>query len=253
MNSSSALAAVTGTQVSDCAWDYAACLMNPWNGPVACFPDNYALPNTRFRVRKNISFVTGTLSGGASYGFVMFNPFTGVTSDGVSVYTTGATFAGSAFSVSATGVVNTGAASQMANGMFQITDYNVILNQVRVVSAGIRVFYTGALQNCQGQWLAYESPDHQTLDTLDWSTVSARPGVIVTPVKAGETIAVRSSGAKNPYERDYCVDPMGAAAGNVGPYLGVICNCGTAGTPFACEISIVYEIIGKNNQNPSPV
>jgi hypothetical protein len=239
-------AGTAGANLTDCAWDYAACLMNPFDGPIACYPDQFALPSTRYRTRKIFDLKVGEVgASGSGYAFILFDPISGVMNNVDSVYWTDGTavYTGSSFAVAGTGVVS----GQLGQNPYASTDFGVALSQFRVVSAGIRVWYTGSLQNCAGQLVAYESPDHQSLSTITWGDITARPGVHIDPVAAGSKYTVRSSGPKNPSERDYAQSV--AYTGNLGSWLGILISAPETLT-FTAEVSVVYEIVGKMNMNP---
>lgn len=242
-----AMVGTAGTNVSDCAWDYAACLMNPFDGPLACYPDSFALPSSRFRVRKVFDLKTGnSAASGSGYGFICFDPIAGCNNNSDCVYLTDGVYTADLFTTSTGGGVSSG---KLGTGMFATTDYGTTSNQFRVVAAGIRIWYTGALQDCAGQILTYEAPDHQSLQNIGWGDLTARPGVHLVPVRAGQKSTVRSSGPKNPTERDYSISTV--ASGNLGPWLGIMLS-GPTGLTFTAEVSLVYEIVGKQNQNPMP-
>lgn len=221
--------------------------MNPFDGPLACYPDSFALPSSRFRVRKLFDLKVGEIgTTGSGYAFICVDPTLAMSNNADSVWSTsGASpYASDAFAQVGTGV----ASSVMGQGMFAIADYASTLSQGRVVSVGIRVWYTGPVLNCAGQMLAFESTDHQTINSLAWGDLSARPGVQVVPVAAGKKFTVRSSGPKNPAERDYS---PALASTTTGPYLGILISAPETLT-FSAEVSVVYELVGKLNQNPAP-
>jgi len=239
--------ASAGANVTDCSWDYAACLMNPWDGPLACYPDSFALPSTRFRVRKVFDIKVGEIgTTGSGYGFISVDPILAMANNLNSVFWTdgSATYTGDAFVQAGTGVVS----GALGQGTIANADYASTLTQGRVISVGVRAWYTGSIMNCAGQILAYESPDHQNLTNLDWGDLSARPGVQVVPVAAGRKFHIRSSGPKNPAERDYSISPSGTSTG---AFLGLIISA-PKNLTFTAEVSVVYEVVGKRNLNPSP-
>lgn len=229
---------MAGPTVSDCAWDYLACLQDPFGGPLGCYPDSFAIPSTRYRVRC-ISAVT---VGSGGYGFALLNPNYAMQSDSDAAYTTGATYAGSALVTTGTGV----SATKFTQGPLATGDYSVVNgSQGRVVAAGVRMCYTGALSTVNGMIVPIESPDHTDLDGITWAQVTTYPGVRMLPVSAGQWVESRSSGPKNPTERDYSFFP----STNVGSYLGIIVK-GTANDTYMAEFSVVFEVTGKKNLAP---
>lgn len=228
--------------VSDCSWDYAACLMNPFDGPIACLPDAYAVPSSRVRTRKIVPVVIGT----GGYGSILLNPIVAMLGDVDSIFSTTSAFTGTGFAVSGTGI----AASKIGTNMFNAADWAVTLNQFRAVAYGIRLTYTGTVLNCNGQLICVESPDHTDLTATNWGDWTARPGVDVQPVATGKQYVARSSGPKQPSERQYCAT-VTAAQLTVGPHLGILIEA-ASGTTFSAEVSIVYEFVGKQNQMPLP-
>lgn len=228
--------------IQDCSWDYAATLMDPFSGPIGCYPDPYALPSTRVRVRKIGTFTCGT----QGCGFVCFDPVLAMCNSVACAFETTNAYTGAAFATAGTGVV----ASNMVQSMYASSDFasGAGGTQGRVIAAGVRVQYVGKLTNTNGRLLAYEDSDHFNLDTQPFNNLAVKPGVTVEAVAAGKAYVARSSGPKDPTERDYTGQLV---ADSRGAYLGCIVM-GTTDDVYSYECSVVFELIGRLNNTPLP-
>ncbi len=155
--------------VSKCAQDYARCLMNPFDGPLACIPDYPALHSRRVRVFSR--GVVGT-SGTTGIGFITLSPLRGLYSDGpMGVFTTSA-YAGTTIDVNS---ATAGVDQYFSNADYTSAQYGSAADQVqgRVVAAGLRIKYRGTELNRGGTIYALTEPTH---DNLNGSTISALAG-----------------------------------------------------------------------------
>ncbi len=234
--------------LSRTAQQYAACLSNPFSGPLAGIPDYPVTPSQKTRCFARGVFSTGT----ADRGFVALNPYfpandcsTAAVSCPV-LYTTAA-FAGTDFLTPATaGVLG----DKFTNCPYTSAQIGIAIDDVnfRVVSAGLRARYIDTVLNRGGRYFALQSPGHDyipqaggpaitsvgSFDTAyvdqvhtDWVTVLHRP------IDAGE-LAFSNTQGKD-----------GAGISMPSPYM-VIGVAGPASTPieFEWEAFVVYEFIG---------
>jgi hypothetical protein len=235
---------VGGPRLSQCATDYARCLVNPFTGPLACVPNFPALKSRKFRV-----WAKGTLStGSAGIGFLWQDPQLGINNDVDSVLYTTNTFPGNSFTVAGGGEV-IGAATNSDYTSSQISASGITY---RVVSSGIRVRYISTELNRGGQIVALSDTNHnsligRTIQDLDaeinskrfpvnreWTTVTMRP------VRDGDD--------------EFGTNPAGAPtdASQIAWYQGIMIQSPGVDVDYEWESYTVYEAQGANVRGMTP-
>lgn len=149
-----------------CEKEYYESLNNPWSGPSACLPIWPSRPSQRFR-----SFARGTISANeAGYTFLVVNPWAMSTSSSGAANSTSLAILTADISTSTTNfdftagtdtAFPTGVYGVAHNSPFSVPTLGKL--QYRLVSAGIRVKYTGALLNRGGRFVTYRSPGDQNV------------------------------------------------------------------------------------------
>jgi len=175
--------------LSNLAETYARCLVNPFSGPLTGIPTEPVLYSQVDRIFSRGTLVTGT----AGVGFVSMSPSSMVANDVGGVEFSTAAYAGNAIDASAAA----GTGFVLSNSTFAAADFGPDGAQVqyRIVSAGLRIRYTGQNLTRGGRSIGLHEPSHDTLDgdatakllsydnsgsfvpaeTIDWATVLYRP------------------------------------------------------------------------------
>jgi len=233
------------------ATEYAETLANPFDGPLGSIPDYPPLPSRRMRVWSKGFFSTGTLQ----FGFCTFDPYATAAKDLGCVYSSDATFGGTASA-------STGAGVQLStsNSDYSSTDFptgggnttaNSLLGTARVVGAGLRIRYSSTELNRGGVVAGATVANHTTLNGFNFAQMNAfecarrfRPQqkwmtTLFCPAKESElqyTFNLGSyGGAFNP-----------AAGYTPNPIMGFFIQAPAAGTPvsFEYEAFAVLEVQG---------
>lgn len=232
-----------GAMISSCSWDYAACLLNPVDGPIGCMPDLYGLPSTGYRIVKKGAFAVGT----TGYGYVVVDPDVFIANNTNSIVWTSSAFAGSSWAVTGTGTgVDLASTSPMAAGDFGSGSG---ASQFRVVAFEIRVCYTGALSATNGRIVATETIDHSDLNGVSFQNTMSTPGVNTEPIQYGKWYSVRWSGPKVSSDRAWTESASTAITASGHTPIG-IAVLGTVGDNYCYEIYGVYEVTGQRNYAP---
>lgn len=230
--------------LSKCSADYAKSLMEPWSDAAPCLPSGFPLPSLK---RKFFARGTGGQGGAAgSTGFIAFAPYLGVSSNNGCVFWTDGAYTGSVVATSGTGV-NSG----VLNSSYTTAMFGANGLQYRLVTAGIRLRYTGTELNRGGRFIPFEHPNHGSVVGLSASNLLSMQGVQpVRPSSDGKWVTVVSSGPKEEAEMGYATDWSVAPANNT--TLVIMCNGGVAPVggvaqfTFEWEAWANYEITGIN-------
>jgi hypothetical protein len=221
--------------LSPCASRYAISLEAPWL-PLenVCVPITPSLPS-----RKCTAFRAGGISiGTAGVGFITFSPNAGIFNDVTSAYITGAAFAGTATATSGTGVGAIGLTnSPFASGT--ISDISQF--SARIVSAGVRVRYTGKELDRAGSVYLLEAPGHADLSAgyTITSLGAFRENTIVAPSRGwiGATWHPQTAA-----ELSFAMNPLATFP------LAIIIT-GTAGTTYDFDLTVNFEVQGTKAAN----
>jgi len=232
--------------LSPCAFNYAACLANPFTGPMGCVPTFPALMTRKFRVFSRGILVTSTTT---STGFICCDPLNFACNDRACLFYTGAGYLVNGF-MDMSGVA--GVTSAVSNSDYSFNQFaDPVGANLRVVGFGIRIMYEGSMTNEGGLVCGLQEPDHQTLQAYSMADMgiydesrryTVRRGVWYTinykPVNNGDLIM--STNAQFP-SLIYVAATKSATIGN---YLGFLIQSATAATPFLFEVYGVYEASG---------
>lgn len=162
------------TRLGSCSSEYALSLENPFaTGPVGCIPSYPTIKSQRTKLWNRGSFDTGS----DGYGFIVMNPWAvssdaNTTSagiaDGFVQYST-PTYTGAGvitLNVVGTPVAPSGSVvSAQPNSPFTRTQFGTTsaLVQYRIVSAGLRIKFSGTALNQGGIVYGLHQPNHETL------------------------------------------------------------------------------------------
>lgn len=225
--------------------------MEPWGPEAPCLPSGFPLPSIKRKY-----FSRGTAGQGLTTGYVMFAPALGAANNQASVWFSDGNFTAATFNLSGVGV-NTA----QSNSNFVIGSFGANLMQYRVVSAGIRVRYTGTELNRGGRVIPFEHPSHGTVFGFGVSTLLSMQGTEpVRPSSDGKWITAVYSGPKEEIELAYSSDFTGINSGNplVIAFTGGVPPTGTSPSATAnflleWECWANYEFIGValSGQTPS--
>lgn len=194
----------TESGLSHCSDDYAKSLMRPWGPEAPCLPSGFPLPSIKRKFFARGSFAQGT----NNYGFVAANPLLCVVGGGTGVFFSTNAWTNSVITLEA-GVTQVGSNSTFAAGQFNTPEGL----SARVVSAGLRVRWTGTELNRGGRIVPIEHPTHGTLVGFNMSEILAMQGVQATrPTSDGAWVTALFSGPKTPQELQYNSNPAAATA-----------------------------------------
>lgn len=259
-----------------CAAEYSAALVNPFALPPEtplCYPGLIAQPSYKFRVRSTGSFTTSADGRGG----VGFWPFRMATRDSVNngnahmaaTIATGPTYAQSDYvfcNTSAWDVTNlTCTVGYGYNSPYVVADLAAnTARALRLVAAGLRVWYEGKLIDTAGRYIIYRHT-HPTigmppaLDSQQDLTAMPSTAVIQLSANATPTLAYRPI-----LEADVFMQPtpmtlsntvgIDNAAGSQSSYSvrnrfagGIFVEDSTAGAKFYYEAIAYFELIGQWN------
>lgn len=233
-----------GVDVEPCAWEFAAAILNPRDGPFACLP--VGMPGNTGRLRV-LSKTSMTLNA-AGEGFVMLNPGNMIANDATFLYKTGSTYATTppTFALSGTGIA-TGSTTNSPYATAAIGSTGV---RYRLVAAELRITLTSTGLNQSGFAYPYESPSHNTLSGMTADVEAVQQGVEAQVVSYGKWISVRWRGPTDPEQTVWCT-----GTGVYNPSMGITIQGskdGTNGSTFLIESYGLFEIIGTPVLNAMP-
>jgi len=192
--------------MSSCARDYLQCLVNPFDGPLACVPSDFLNNNRIAR-----TFVRGSFACGPNVGFIAMDPFYMQFNDYPAVISSNSSFAGTTIDLNDTANINL-ALSNSDYTTAVVGPGNAGLSW-RVVGAGLRFRYRGTELNRGGTIHALHDPTHDSLQgrsvsvidgelqarqlpvTTKWTTILYRP---VSPDDLELSITSPGSTTKSP-------------------------------------------------------
>lgn len=216
--------------LTDCAKEYGSLMAYPYvRQHKACVPTIPAFPSRKMSV-----YASGTAavnSTGAA--FATMNPGHGIVNNSNHfLYTSKAS--GSSPQI--------GVSSGDANQIYSNSDYASIAGiQYRVVTAGLRVCYSGQIKDTGGTITLVETSDHESVTGLIRSDLAAYDESATYVMQPGEWYSVEWHPA-DPVELNY-VDSPTATPPSSNP-LGFAID-GIAGQEFLVEAYCHYEVIGK--------
>lgn len=162
--------------LTECAAKFAAAIANPtsFQAQGACIPDMSARSSA-----KGMAFHRGTFQVGTQgIGFVTISPT--IANDKAFIYHTTSAYTGSVstelYAWEGPNTLRTGVSDIVLSNLPLSTSdvYNADmegntqgeLNQMRLVSVGVKVFYTGTELNAGGTYECYTTPDHSSVERL---------------------------------------------------------------------------------------
>jgi len=226
------------TKLSPCAEEYLYSLENPFTSSGReCVPMLPSFPSRKMKVWAKGSLTIGT----GGWGFIYANP--AAANNLACIAFSGATFTGSAFAFSGTGVTTATNNSDYTASQFTSAAGNL---QCRLVSFGIRAFYSGTELTKGGEFRVIEEPNHADLTALSAINLDGydktckfqmtRKWICVTyhPIF--------------PTDLDYAASgqPLGTNS-----FLGILINASAANT-FDWEYYCNFEVIGAIARGKTP-
>jgi len=235
---------------------YAQALANPFDGPPACVPTQPSLPSERLRVFTKGTFYVGDTGSGKGVGAVSMNPFRMAYNDGTDatnspvVYTT-AVYNGS--TVPITLIAGPPAQTVLANSNSPYTKAQFgktgLLNQYRLVSAGIRVAYVGKLQDQNGTMVMLQSPNHESVGGL------TEDGLLAFSDQCEKEFVTSKKWTSilyHPVDPDDLEWTVPTDAPNTGDAFMTCLVSGDVGTAMAFECYALFEIVGPKARHTVP-
>jgi hypothetical protein len=242
--------------LSQCSTIYALAMSNPFlDLNDACVPDNNTSPSYKFSVRGTGSFSIGT--GGV--GYVIFGPKrfgNDFSASNSPIYFTGSTYAGTTITTNtATAGVNN---NNLARFPFPLAEVAPLDKKLRVVGAGIRIFYQGTELNRGGTILAFREMNNNSCNGASESTLASWTNTKLVPVDRRKHSVTWKPVQSSDF--DYYDSPNDVSQNNSTYYanaygpccMGFLVSGSTTGNSFKYEIVTHYECLGSNvRQSPS--
>jgi len=237
------------SNLSHCAADYAASIGDPFTGPEkACIPDFPALQTGKNRVWQRGVWTTSSNALAAGFGYICMTPEWAAGNDLGFVYTNTA--------ADASTIINAGTAvSYTSNSPYVSTAYSLVGVQYRVVSAGLRIRYTGPELYRGGRLIGLHHPTHSTLEGSQYATLAAYKESAQMSVERDRwtTLLYR------PVEKqdiDFHTSFNAVTAGNQAAYMAFICvapdTSGANPVAFEWEAFVNFEFLGSAVTNKTP-
>lgn len=225
-------------QLSPCARDYAFSLRDPFDGPLACVPSSYPpIPTLKMRI---FSRGIGTI-GTAGYGFVMVVPRRMAANDIGGAYYSGATFPDAKFpaSLSGTGVSVANSNAPFAYAALGSGTPTSVTAQYRIVSVGVRSWFTGTELNVSGESMGFRHPDNDSIVGLTYSDLLAFDSTRRVSESSARPVLETLWIPVKPTELEFV-----GTIDDVAP-LGHL-RAGVAGQTFSWECYALMEYIGRS-------
>ena len=228
--------------LSECAAEYAACLLDPCSAPPACLPRADGQPSLKTKVWARGEFSTSSVA--ANGGYIMFIPGLGIVGDiaGGTVWTSSGAVAAPGFPAGsgAAGNVTANTTTPYATANFGTTG---ALLKKRVVSACIRIKERQTMMNQGGVALGLVHPSHMSLVSLVSNNLMAFEQTFRHQLN-NEWIELKWTGPISDDECDYdALTGIVAATVNC-PCMGILVIPATASSTFDYEVYANYELVG---------
>lgn len=229
--------------LSPCCKDYAAALVDPFDGPLTCVPSAFPpIPSFKTRVWVRGQVSTGTLG----VGFVAVAPNNMFANNGQGVIISGPSYAQNGFPATTADVGVQVLSSNAPYNVAAIGDTPLGV-QYRMVSIGVRTWYIGSELNLQGEMYGFRQPDNVSLLGLSNTTLLAFPStrrVVVTSERAPLDVTWIPT---KPAELEF----WGTVAGSYS--LGITLTGPAASTNiFGFEVFGIAEYIGSTVPQRTP-
>jgi len=230
--------------LSKCAEDYAALTADPFHKEHhACMPIYPSLKSRKFTTWSSGTLNTG--SGSGNFGYVVFNPwYAAVNSGGTScIAKSASTYTGTVIALSGVGVDTAQSNS----------DYTTVVAdqaQVRLVAAGLRVWYSGPINVLGGDLYVYTEEDHSSLQSASFASVASQTG----STRFVPTMGKRYGCVYTPVvPLDFAYMDLSRLTSQATAYMmGVVINGATTGATFSYEAYAHFEAIGAAVRGKSP-
>jgi len=220
-----------------CTRDYLSALTDPVGiysfGAHPCVPDSVCLPSVKRSYRVRGVFQTGT----NNFGYVMLNPYFPA-NDNVGIKYTDNT--NTATAPDFFNAVAYGANDSYVCDDFTSADYDPTAQSMRVVGAGIKVWWGGTRLDLGGSYIMYEDASNHSLFTQNYELVRQYPGCIETEI------------TKKPVEVHW--RPRAATDFNYNGTISgtplcimIAANSAVAQQNFHYELVVHYEFVGESN------
>jgi len=231
--------------LSGAAMSYAASMANPFTGPLSGVPSFPAMMTRKAKFYTCGSFQTGT----QGFGWIVAEPFYAVANNQAAVYFTTAAYTDTSSTAIDYVTPPTGLSSATTNSDYVSTQFGTAADDAvfRVVSAGVRVRYSGTEVNRGGIMVGFHDPNHKPLQGSLFSDVNNQEAKVATQVddKMWTTVLWK------PVDTDE-MDFQTAFPSSVGVSypMGVVIVAEPTSN-FQFEAYFNYEISGRNVQGKS--
>jgi hypothetical protein len=180
--------------------------------------------------------------GTAGFGFALAVPT--MANDNTALYYSGTGYAGTTTLHNAAGVI-----AATHNGPYNSGAFANGQVECRLVTAGLRVRYTGTELDRGGQIACLETPHHHTADGLPMYQIQQYDRAVTQPVDRNWKAATWQPVRRGEYE--YFVSPY-PSANQAGPL--VIAITGTPGSTYSVELVLKAEFVGYfvRSKTPTP-
>ena len=228
--------------LSECAAEYAACLLDPCSAPPSCLPRADGQPSLKTKVWARGEFTTASVL--ANGGYIVFIPGLGIIGDiaGGTVWTSSAAVAVPGFpgGSGAAGNVTANTTTPYASANFGTTG---ALLKKRLVSCCIRIKERQTMMNQGGIAYGLVHPSHMSLVSLVANNLMAFEQTFRYQL-SNEWIELKWTGPISDDECDYdALTGIVAATINC-PCMGILVMPATASSVFDYEVYANYELVG---------
>ena len=228
--------------LSPCATLYAKSLVDPWIDYAPCLPSAQAFESRRLRVWSSGTVARGNT--GSNTGFITYSPGLAIANDIPCVYVTDGNYAGSTIDIGAAGVTG-----HTSNSDYASADLSAVGVQARLVSAGIRIKYTGTELERGGRFVGLEEPEHGNTLSMNIADLKSHSSYSMHTTPSGDKyLQLVISGPKNPTETDFTPTLSGNLCTNMNFFLAIIFDGGGASFPLEYEVVSNFEVIGNKVQ-----
>lgn len=233
--------------IADCASHYLASLLDPENVPGACLPVGFPVPSRKEHLWASGTLVTGDTA--ASTGGVICRFNLANNGNAVIYSTNSTTYNGVGFPAAA----NAGVTTASINSAYSTSGIGTGngLAQYRVVSACLKVRYTGREDAMGGTMTWMEQADHANCDGMSIGNIRANINAVTTKVSK-DWQQINYSGPVAPNETDFGILSGRDYADNY--FIGCAISNGVAteSLTFDWEFHVNVEWIGQQVPGKTP-
>lgn len=233
--------------LSNCGSDYARAIANPFTGPLACVPGQFPIQTRKLRVYTRGTFYIGMNSAG----FIFASPPNAIANDSDCVNFSTNNYAGDG---TFTGIADGGpygtVAGARSNSDYTKADFGGTggTSQMRIVSAGLRVRYTGKELDKSGSMYAFQDPTHNSLVGVTPTQIANEAQARRCQVSREWTTVLYNPVQESDYQLTTNSFPPSIGSGSaLAWYMGVmVTGCVVTGSSFDYEFYVTYEVNGRN-------